>query len=63
MEEPPAGSLPIQWNKTFKVTNDDLKHAEIVLKDDIVGCETVAVASDGRLGLVAKDGKVRRATI
>eukprot|EP00878_Enallax_costatus_P020231 GHUV01021380.1.p1 GENE.GHUV01021380.1~~GHUV01021380.1.p1 ORF type:complete len:200 (+),score=43.14 GHUV01021380.1:139-738(+) len=62
MEEPPEGSLPLKWDKSFKVTNEDLKHAELVLKDDIIGPETVAVAPDGRLGLVDKYGKIFIAT-
>lgn len=58
MEEPPEGSLPLKWNTTYKVTNEDLKHAEILLKDDLVGVETVAVGPDGKLGLVDKYGKI-----
>lgn len=58
MEEPPEGSLPLKWNKTYKVVNQDLRSVETVLKDEIIGAETVAVAPDGRLGLVDKDGKV-----
>lgn len=51
--------MPPKWDKTYKMDNDHLMKAKMVLKDQIVGVETVAVAPDGQLGLVDKFGKVR----
>eukprot|EP00882_Tetradesmus_deserticola_P006802 GHRQ01007162.1.p1 GENE.GHRQ01007162.1~~GHRQ01007162.1.p1 ORF type:complete len:400 (+),score=115.27 GHRQ01007162.1:158-1357(+) len=62
MAEPPAGSLPLKWDKDFKIDNDALTKAQMVLTDRIVGVETVAVAPDGRLGLVDRFGKIFIAT-
>lgn len=63
MEDPPEGTVPMKWDKSYKVTNEDLRNAELVLKDEVIGAETVAVAKDGRLGLVDKYGKVRLSTV
>lgn len=59
MQTPPAGSLPIHFNESFTVDNNALKSAHHVLADRVRGVETVAVAPDGRLGIVDKIGKVR----
>jgi hypothetical protein len=37
MAEPPADSLPLNWDKGFKVENDALTKAHMVLTDEIVG--------------------------
>jgi hypothetical protein len=37
MAEPPADSLPLKWDKGFKVDNNDLTKAYMVLKDQIIG--------------------------
>ncbi|WIA21898.1 hypothetical protein OEZ85_004268 [Tetradesmus obliquus] len=62
MAEPPAEGLPLKWDKGFKVENDVLTKAKFVLADEIVGVETVAVAPDGKLGLVDRFGKIFIAT-
>eukprot|EP00879_Flechtneria_rotunda_P017206 GHRR01018025.1.p1 GENE.GHRR01018025.1~~GHRR01018025.1.p1 ORF type:complete len:385 (+),score=107.69 GHRR01018025.1:394-1548(+) len=58
MAEPPAHSMPPEWNPNFKIENDALTKAAFILKDKVTGVETVAVAPDGRLGLVDKWGKI-----
>ncbi|KAF8057272.1 OXSR1 [Scenedesmus sp. PABB004] len=62
MAEPPPGSLPVRWDAGFKPGNEALAAARVVLADRIVGVETVAVAPDGRLGLVDKWGQIFIAT-
>jgi hypothetical protein len=59
MQDPPAGSLPPRWTSGFVPGNEVLKSARTILSDVVVGVETVAVAPDGRLGLVDKFGQVR----
>lgn len=59
MAEPPPGSLPVSFNSSFEVTDTTLTHAEYILSDKLTGVETVAVARDGRLGIVDKFGRVR----
>jgi hypothetical protein len=37
MADPPADTLPLKWDKGFKVENDALTKAQMVLTDKIVG--------------------------
>lgn len=61
MVEPPPGSVPVTFNSSFEVTDTTLTQAEYILSDKLTGVETVAVARDGRLGIVDKFGRVRGA--
>jgi hypothetical protein len=58
MAEPPPGSLPVSFNSSFEVADISLTQAEYILLDKLTGVETVAVAPDGRLGIVDKFGRV-----
>jgi hypothetical protein len=37
MADPPADTLPLKWDKGFKIENDALTKAQMVLTDKIVG--------------------------
>lgn len=62
MAEPPPGSLPLTYNASFASADERLAAADVLLPGAIAGVETVAVARDGRLGLVDKFGRVYIAT-
>jgi hypothetical protein len=58
MAEPPKGSLPPKFNSSFVISDTSLTTAHYILAGSVRGVETVAVAPDGRLGIVDKIGKV-----
>jgi len=62
MATPPQGELPIKYSSVDTKGNTDLQNVEFLFQDQLTGVETVAVDSNGQLGLVDKYGKVYLAT-
>jgi hypothetical protein len=59
MATPPPGELPVKYSNVDTQGNTDLQNVKYLFQDQLTGVETVAVDSNGQLGLVDKYGKVR----
>ena len=59
MATPPQGELPIKYSSVDTKGNTDLQNVEFLFQDQLTGVETVAVDSNGQLGLVDKYGEVK----